>query len=160
MPSAPEHIDFRDQVCLPMLTLAQNSDGGWGYQQGKQSATEPTAWALLALSSHADSKEFSSLIGRGKDWLRSAQLPDHSWPAFAKFSEGCWLTSLAGLALHQLKDSTEAVAARRKMAVQRMASRRQTVAALAAADDCPAEPGASKRGLARLELDSRHKQLG
>ena len=94
-----------------MLTLAQNSDGGWGYQQGKQSATEPTAWALLALNSHADSKEFSSAIGRGKDWLRAAQLPDHSWPAFAKFSEGCWLTSLAGLALHQLKDSTEAVAA-------------------------------------------------
>ena len=94
-----------------MLTIAQNSDGGWGYQQGKQSATEPTAWALLVLSSLADSGKFSSAIGRGKDWLRAAQLPDHSWPAFAEFPEGCWLTSLASLALHQLKDSPEAVAA-------------------------------------------------
>ena len=111
MPSTPEHVAFRGQVCLPMLTIAQNSDGGWGYQQGKQSAIEPTAWALLALSSHADSREFSPVISRGKDWLRAAQLPDHSWPAFAKFSEGCWLTSLACLALHQLKDSPDAVAA-------------------------------------------------
>lgn len=111
MPSAPEHIAFRDQVCLPMLTVAQNSDGGWGYQHGKQSATEPTAWALLALSSHEDSKEFSSAIGRGKHWLCAAQLPDHSWPAFATFPEGCWLTSLACLALHQLNDSSQAVAA-------------------------------------------------
>src|ERR1700674_922331 len=43
---------------------------------------------------------------------------------------------------------------RRQMAVQRMASRRQTVAALAAAVACPAQSGAAKRGLARVELDS------
>ena len=110
MPSAPEHQDFRDQVCLPTLAIAQNSDGGWGYQRGKQSATEPTAWALLALTSLAHSMEFSAAIGRGKDWLRAAQLPDDSWPAFAKFPDGCWLTSLASLALHELKDSPDAVA--------------------------------------------------
>jgi len=114
MPNTPEHLDFRDQVCLPMIAAAQNSDGGWGYQQGKQSATEPTAWALLALSSSGvsklDSDTFSSAIQGGKVWLRAAQLPDHSWPAFSQFSEGCWLTSLACLALHQQKDSPGAVA--------------------------------------------------
>lgn len=109
MPSDPEHLDFRDQVCIPFLARAQNSDGGWGYQKGKRSATEPTAWALLAMGSLCSSKELSSALDRGKDWLRAAQLPDHSWPAFAKFPEGCWLTSLAGLALHEQKDSREAV---------------------------------------------------
>src|SRR6266851_8134318 len=115
MPSTPEHLDFRDQVCLPMLTAAQDSDGGWGYQQEKQSATEPTAWALLALASSLASKgdadRFSSSVSRGKDWLRAAQLPDNSWPAFAKFPEGSWLTSLAGLALHRYGESPDAVAA-------------------------------------------------
>lgn len=110
MPSAPEHVEFRDQVCVPMLTLGQNSDGGWGYQKGKRSATEPTAWALLALGSLTDSRNFSSAIEGGKDWLRSAQLEDRSWPAFAKFSEGSWLTALAALALHEHRDSPDAVA--------------------------------------------------
>jgi hypothetical protein len=114
MPSPPEHLDFRDQVCLPMLAAAQNSDGGWGYQQGKQSATESTAWALLALApapkSKGESHEFSSAVRRGKEWLRATQLPDHSWPAFAKFSEGSWVTSLAALALHEYGESPDAVA--------------------------------------------------
>jgi hypothetical protein len=102
-----------------MLTAAQNSDGGWGYQRGKQSATEPTAWALLALASTQDSNrgsrqqaaEFSSAIERGKKWLVASQLPDHSWPAFNEFPEGRWLTSLACLALLGYGESAEAVAA-------------------------------------------------
>ena len=110
MPGDPEDLYFRNQVCVPLLLRAQNSDGGWAYQQGRQSATEPTAWALLALDSLPDSQEFSSALGRGKDWLLAAQLRDHSWPSFAGFPEGCWLTSLAGLALHERKDSPEAVA--------------------------------------------------
>jgi hypothetical protein len=110
MPIPPEHLEFRDEVCIPMLSVAQNADGGWGYQQGKQSGTEPTAWALLALSSSADSEKFASAIRGGKDWLLTAQLPDHSWPAFAKFPEGSWLTSLACLALQQYGESPEAVA--------------------------------------------------
>lgn len=110
MPNTPEEMDFRERVCLPMLSGAQNSDGGWGYRQGKESATEPTAWALFALHSSANSSEFSSAIQHGKDWLRAAQLPDRSWPAFSQFPEGRWLTSLACLALHQYGESPEAVA--------------------------------------------------
>lgn len=110
MPTPPEHLEFREKVCLPMLSVAQNPDGGWGYQRGKQSATEPTAWALLALASSAQSGPLAAAVGRAKEWLRSAQLPDRSWPAFAKSPEGCWLTSLACLALEGYGDSPEAVA--------------------------------------------------
>jgi len=117
MVNISEELDFREKVCLPMLTSAQNSDGGWGYQQGKDSATEPTAWALLALAASKNSgensreraAEFSPAIGRGKDWLLAAQLPDHSWPAFNEFPEGRWLTSLACLALHPYGESADAV---------------------------------------------------
>ena len=94
-----------------MLTSAQNADGGWGYQRGKQSATEPTAWALLALARPADSMQFASAVARGKQWLGRAQLPNHSWPAFGELSEGCWVTALACLALHQLGEAPEAVSA-------------------------------------------------
>lgn len=104
-------MEFRDRICFPMLAGAQNPDGGWGYRQGKQSATEPTAWALLALHSSADRQEFSSAMQHGKEWLRAAQLPDHSWPAFGEFPEGRWLTSLACLALHEYGESPEAIAA-------------------------------------------------
>lgn len=93
-----------------MLSAAQNSDGGWGYSRGKESATEPTAWALLALVSFANSEPFSSAVARGKDWLRRAQLPDRSWPAFPGMEHGSWQTSLACLALQQYGDSTAAVA--------------------------------------------------
>lgn len=111
MPSDSEREEFRNQVCLPMLTRAQNPDGGWGYQQGKQSATEPTAWALLALARPEDSGRFASAVERGKQWLRRTQLPDHSWPAFAEVTQGGWLTSLACLALHEHGEAPEAVAA-------------------------------------------------
>ena len=110
MPNTPEDTDFRDLVCLPMLAAAQNSDGGWGYQKGKQSATEPTAWALLALHSSANSSDFSLAIQRSKDWLRGVQLPDRSWPAFPELLQGCWLTSLSCLALNQYGESADAVA--------------------------------------------------
>jgi hypothetical protein len=115
MLTTSEELDFRDRICVPMLMAAQNSDGGWGYKQGKESATEPTAWALFALApsteSSGDVNKISSVKLRGREWLRAAQLPDHSWPAFGEFPEGRWLTSLACLALHQSGESLEAVAA-------------------------------------------------
>lgn len=98
-----------------MLLAAQNADGGWGYEQGKESATEPTAWSLFALAgsakSSAQQSDPSSATRRGRDWLRAAQLPDHSWPAFVEFPEGRWLTSLACIALLQSGEAEDGVAA-------------------------------------------------
>lgn len=113
--TSSEELDFRGRICLPMLVAAQNSDGGWGYQAGKESATEPTCWALFALAPSAqpdaDLDKNSSVISRGRDWLRTAQLPNHSWPAFSEFPEGRWLTALACLALQQSGESSEQVEA-------------------------------------------------
>lgn len=115
MRTTSDELEFRDRVCLPILLAAQNADGGWGYQQGKESATEPTAWALFALAGFADSIEsanqVSSAIFRGRVWLRAAQLPNHSWPAYVDFPEGRWLTSLACIALLQSGESEDRVAA-------------------------------------------------
>src|SRR5271166_2129999 len=111
MPTTSQEMEFRARICFPMLAGAQNSDGGWGYQRDKQSATEPTAWALLAMHSPAVSGEFPSSIQRGNAWLRAAQLPDHSWPAFSEFPQGRWLTSLACVALQEYGESPDAIAA-------------------------------------------------
>lgn len=115
MVTTSEELEFRDRICLPMMLAAQNPDGGWGYQPGKESATEPTAWALLALGSSAKSSDdpnaISSATFRGRVWLRAAQLPNHSWPAFVDFPEGRWLTSLACIALLQSGESEDRVAA-------------------------------------------------
>jgi hypothetical protein len=115
MLTTSEELEFRGRICLPMLLAAQNADGGWGYQQGKESATETTAWALFALAGPEKSSDtpqnISSATFRGRVWLRAAQLPNHSWPAFVDFPEGRWLTSLACIALLQSGESEDGVAA-------------------------------------------------
>jgi hypothetical protein len=100
---------FRDEVCLPLLLDARNADGGWGYQHGKQSATEPACWAILALKPFGHLPEVATAVRNATTWLRSTQLVDHSWPAFPGSPEGCWVTSLACLALHEQGGPTEAI---------------------------------------------------
>jgi len=109
-PGTNGEASFRDEVCLPFLLRAQNSDGGWGYRPGQRSAVEPTSWTLLALADLFDSSAFQQTARRGTDWLLAAQLPDGSWPAYPGQSEGCWTTALAGLALHMHGQSPQAVA--------------------------------------------------
>lgn len=87
-----------ERVCLPYLRGAQNEDGGWGFQQGSQSRVEPTAWAVLALSESA-ADDAAGPIADGVQYLLRAQLADGSWPAAADQGKGCWVTSLAVLAL-------------------------------------------------------------
>lgn len=86
-------------VCLPLLLRLQNQDGGWGFHAGGESAIEPTAWVLVALGGLAGLKEARESVERGHLFLLTVQLPDGSWPAFPCQSEGCWVTSLACLAL-------------------------------------------------------------
>ncbi|MGC1686500.1 MAG: hypothetical protein WA734_12830 [Candidatus Acidiferrales bacterium] len=88
---------------------SQNSDGGWGYRPASQSATEPTAWTLCALHNENLGEPSRKQISLGKDWLLRNQLADGSWPSFALQTEGCWVTALAGLALHEIAGESDAV---------------------------------------------------
>jgi hypothetical protein len=75
------------------LRATQNADGGWGALRGRQSNTEATSLAALALSRAGPSAHASA--ERGVTWLRQRQQPDGSWPLTASVNAGSWTTSLA-----------------------------------------------------------------
>jgi len=83
------------QPLISFLIEAQNPDGGWGYHARASSAVEPSAWALLALSTAFDRPELPQVVDRGLRWLSETQLPDGSWPSFVGQNQGCWTTSVA-----------------------------------------------------------------
>jgi hypothetical protein len=89
-------ISFVEQLCLPFLRTAQNSDGGWGFHPGSLSRVEPTCWAVQALAS-AEAREpaESESVARGFGFLHAEQLPDGSWPSAPGEPSGGWVTSLA-----------------------------------------------------------------
>jgi hypothetical protein len=105
-----DEVLFLEEFCFPFLLRAQNADGGWGYMPGSASGTEPTCWALLALhgASNDDASEGAARLG--PQWLRQAQLPDGSWPAFVGQQQGCWVTALACLALKAQQEARDSVA--------------------------------------------------
>jgi hypothetical protein len=107
---ADPDISFVENVCLPYLRSAQNTDGGWGFHPGAQSRVEPTCWALLA-SGDPTELEISPIVARGLAFLGAAQLPDGSWPSTPEEKVGCWVTSLACSVLLSAKNSSKAVAA-------------------------------------------------
>jgi len=99
-----------ERVCLLYLKGAQNEDGGWGFQHGSESRVEPTAWALLALSESVTDDAATDAIAPGFQYLLGAQLTDGSWPAAAGQGKGCWVTSLACLALQSQAQFRERLA--------------------------------------------------
>ena len=104
----PEIIGLQRQ-----LELAQNADGGWGYQSGASetgsSWTEPTALALLALQAH-DVR--NSISQRAYRWLCEQQRSDGGWPPHPSVPVSTWVTSLATLALSGNDDATTHLYAR------------------------------------------------
>jgi Prenyltransferase and squalene oxidase repeat len=110
MDSDPEK-SFLERVCLPFLRSAQNVDGGWGFHPDSESRVESSCWALLALTSAKQASDVDP-VERALRFLLGAQLHDGSWPATPEEKTGCWVTSLACLALmHGKKDSASAIAA-------------------------------------------------
>jgi hypothetical protein len=100
--------------CRTYLSAAQNDDGGWGFHPNSSSSVESTSWALIALLNRPAPENFARIVPVARNWLRRAQLPDGSWPAFAGQRQGCWVTSMASLALYQAGDAEDAVAKGRK----------------------------------------------
>jgi hypothetical protein len=97
-PGDLEHVaarSFVEKICLSYLRDAQNEDGGWGFQAGLQSRTEPTAWALIAFHEFCSAGTNDKAVARGFGFLQRSQLPDGSWPAVKGRGQGCWVTSLA-----------------------------------------------------------------
>ena len=93
---------------LAKLLGAQNTDGGWGFHANAESRVEPTAWALLALTSAAADASQNSK-DRAARFLIGSQLPDGSWPTAPGFTEGAWVTSVAICALQKASESADAV---------------------------------------------------
>ena len=84
-------------AALQFLQKTQNADGGWGAVPTRQSNTEATALALLALTSCPEAK--ATHIERGLQWLIDLQNRDGSWPMHRSPSHGSWATALVTLAL-------------------------------------------------------------
>jgi len=76
------------------LLASQNPDGGWPYQAGGPSWTEPTAYALLALLAQRPAVE---PVMRGLRWLEAAQLSDGGWPPEPVVRQSTWVTAAAAL---------------------------------------------------------------
>jgi len=101
-PGKPPHGKSGDASGPPGLSpiaARQLPDGGWGY--GRDSWTEPTALALLALSAEAGQHKMS--VRAGIDWLRRARRPDGGWPPNPRVDQSVtWATSLALLTIGTL----------------------------------------------------------
>jgi hypothetical protein len=76
------------------LLESQNPDGGWPYQRGGPSWTEPTAYALLALMAEGSVVE---PVNKGLRWLNAAQLPDGGWGPQPGVRQSTWVTAVATL---------------------------------------------------------------
>ena len=79
-----------------LLMQNQNPDGGWGAVAGRQSNTEATALAFLALRSAAAD---TVITDRARNWLVKRQLAEGCWPLNDSVKEASWSTALAILAL-------------------------------------------------------------
>lgn len=75
-----------------MLMECQNPDGGWPYQPGGPSWTEPTAYALMALVACGPA---GATFERGLRWLRAVQRSDGGWAPHPAVKESHWVTALA-----------------------------------------------------------------
>jgi len=91
-------IDAWMAVAATELLDAQQPDGGWAFQAGQAPATEPTALAVLALSS---AQTDALGLTTAATWLLARQRGDGLFTASAVHEEASWLSPLAALALRR-----------------------------------------------------------
>lgn len=89
---------------LEFLLARQNPDGGWGYRGGG-SATEPTAYSLMAI--RAAGSADPRVIAAGRDWLRRSRNADGGWPPRPGVAQSTWVTALVLLAGQELLEGRE-----------------------------------------------------
>ena len=117
--ASDEEIDsidasFGERLSVSLLERAQKDDGGWGFHAEAESRVEPTCWALLALLQIPARENLSERLRRALQFLKSAQLPNGSWPAVPGQQDGSWVTSLACwvlLCARHIEDRDSSVAA-------------------------------------------------
>jgi len=78
---------------IDSLHTLQNPDGGWPYNPGGSSWTEPTILALLAGYASGD----DSGRVRALEWLRGLQRLDGGWSPKPGVEQSTWVTALAAL---------------------------------------------------------------
>ena len=93
---------------IEQLSQSQNPDGGWGVVPGKQSNTESSALALMALRSIKNSRDNHD-VRRAEEWLINSQNDDGSWPYGAGAKAPSWSTALAIIALHDSNIEAERI---------------------------------------------------
>jgi hypothetical protein len=81
-------------VHVALIDTAQNADGGWPYEPGRSSWTEPSVFALLSLLGSDSSPD---AIKRGVEWLATNQNSDGGWSPQPKTGPSTWVTALAAL---------------------------------------------------------------
>jgi hypothetical protein len=79
---------------VTLIETAQNTDGGWPYQPGRTSWTEPSVFALL---SAANSGLSAAALQKGINWLKLSQNSDGGWSAQPRTGPSTWVTALAAL---------------------------------------------------------------
>jgi Squalene-hopene cyclase C-terminal domain len=86
-------------VAVNLLLAAQNSDGGWGWTKERNSSTECTSLALLALAALNDGTH-AIAMRRGLDWLIQRQNEHGNWALSDSVAVPSWATAIAMLALN------------------------------------------------------------
>jgi squalene cyclase len=104
--SDPTKATIMLEQAVSLLLSNQNGDGGFGAVAGKQSNTEATAFAVLALQS---SPALAMNLDKAKIWLVKRQNADGSWPLNDKTQGPSWATALAIIALCEYQEQRERV---------------------------------------------------
>jgi hypothetical protein len=87
------------KVAVNLLLAAQNSDGGWGWTKERNSTTECSSLASLALAALNDDTQ-AIAIRRGQDWLIQRQSEEGNWALSDSLAAPSWATAIAMLALN------------------------------------------------------------
>lgn len=83
---------------MALIEEAQNADGGWPYEPGGRSWTEPSVFALLSSSGSGSSGDLTTgSVQRGIRWLTANQNSDGGWSPQPKTGPSTWVTALAAM---------------------------------------------------------------